>query len=147
MSPGKKLRPDSTVAWCGREVGQHGASEQGLDGVVAQEGAEQGGNRRQVRRPCRRRRRYPVGYQTVIQRGGQRSGETDDHQGEEDPDREDLGGVLEGRVHSRAHTAVLGRQAVHHPGTVGRGEGAHGQTVEEQYRGEYVVGEVDGQSL
>ena len=63
--------------------------------------------------------------QSGCQRVRQVRGEAEDHQREEDPDREHLGGVLEGLVHAPAGATVLRRQAVHHRGAVGRGEQPH----------------------
>ena len=106
------------------------------DRVVAEEGGEQGRDRRQMGDPVGHGRRHAVGDQPVVAGcAGSDDDQADDHQGEEDPDREHLGRVLEGGVHPRTRAPVLRRQAVHHPGPVGRAERGHGQPGEEQQDG------------
>ena len=68
-----------------------------------------------------------------------------DHQREEDPDRDHLGGVLEGLVHPPAGAAVALGQAVHHGRAVGRGEHPHRDPVEGEDGGEQRIREVDRQ--
>ncbi len=130
-----------------REVGEHRRTEQLLDGVVAEERGEEHRDRREMRDT----RCHASGHALADQPGHEahRQGgrEPEDHQREEDTDREHLGGVLEGRVHARARAAVLGGQAVHHPGTVRRGEGAHREAVQQEQPREQGVGEVHRQQL
>ena len=79
----------------------------------------------------------------MVQRGRQRRRQPEDHETEEDPDREDLGGRVEGTGHAGAGTTLVRRQAVHDAGLVRSDEHAHADRVEEDERGEPEVGEVD----
>ena len=81
----------------------------------------------------------------MSERVRERRGQADDHQREEDPDREHLGGVLERLVHAAAGAAVLRGEAVHDAGPVRGGEGAHREAHQQQDRGEERVREVDRQ--
>ena len=84
---------------------------------------------------CATRSATPVGTPWATRpwyiAAGSEARQPDDHEGEEDADGQDLGRVLEGGVHPRARPAVLGREAVHDPGTVGRAEGPHGEPEEQ----------------
>ena len=133
-----------------RRTGQlgHGLGpEQVLDGVVAEEGREEDRDGRQVGGPLGDRRRYPMGPEPGHQRGRQDRGQAEDHEAEEDADGEHLGRVLEGGVHPAPGAAVLGGQAVHHRGPVGRREAAGTDAVEEDDGREDHVDEVDREQV
>ena len=134
IRPGKKPRPVSACCWASGQLAQRVGADEVLDRVVAEEGGEQRGDRREVGDAVGHAGRHAVGDQPVQQVLGKRRHQPDDHEGEEDPDGQHLGRVLEGGVHPRAGTPVLGRQAVHHPGPVGRAERGHGQPGEEEQR-------------
>jgi len=76
--------------------GEHVRVDQVLHRVVAEEGGEQDRHRREVADGLRRGGRHAVDLEPRGERVGERHGEPDDHQREEDADREHLGGVLEG---------------------------------------------------
>ena len=125
-----------------RQRAEHVRADEVLDRVVAQEGGEQDRDRRQLPDGVRGARRDAIGLEARRQRVRQRRGEAEDHQREEDADRQDLRGVLERLVHRAARSAVLGRQAVHHGGAVGRREQPHGRPDQQEDRAEGGVGEV-----
>jgi hypothetical protein len=100
-----------------------------------------------VRDALGRRRGHAVRGEAVRERVRQRHRETEDHQREEDPDREDLRRVLERLVHAAAGAPVLRGQAVHHAGAIRRRECAHADAHQEQDDREHGIGEVDREQL
>ena len=118
-----------------RQRGKHVRPGQVLDRVVAEERGEQHRDRRRVPDTCAALAgSTPWACSPADSVCGQRTREPGDHQREEDPDRQNLSGVLEGLVHAAARAAIARRQAVHHGGPVGRGEQAHRDSVHEQDR-------------
>ena len=102
-----------------RELGQNVRADEVLDRVVAEERCEERRDRRKLRYLVRCSIRHAVRHQPVVEALGQRRGEARNDEREEDPDRQDLSGVLEGGVHARSDAAVLGRKAAHDRRTVG----------------------------
>ncbi len=125
ISCGKNARPLIAAALCAGSLREHVRPEQLLRRVVAEERGEEHRDGRQLAHARRDVRGDAVRLQTRRERVRQRPGEPDDHQREEDPDRQDLRGVLERLIHAAARTSMLRGQAVHHAGPVRRGECAH----------------------
>jgi hypothetical protein len=132
---GDELREERLT---GQHVDVHAGLLQGMRGleqlgdrVVAQECREQAAHRREIGDVVGHRRRDALSLQAAAHRAGQRVGQADDHQREEDADRQRRARVEERGPHTRRRTALGRRNAGHDRRGVGGGEDAAAESVEE----------------
>ena len=148
MSLGKKERPVMYATCFGWQVLEGaGRPEQFLNRVVAEERREQAADRRLVGHGMRGGGADARRHQPLVQGAGQPGREPERDDREEQAHRQHGRRVLERVEHARACAALLGRQAVHDRGLVGREEQPHANREQEDQRREPDVAEVDRQRL
>ena len=119
MRWGKKERPTTTARWAAGRLDRTCAGRRWARGLYPRKAANRVDTGRQVAYLFGYWPRDAFGDKAVSEARRERARQAHDHQGEEDPDREHLGGVLEGGVHAGTGPPVLGGRLFITPARLG----------------------------